>query len=276
MAKKEIAVTGTQLLDRSVAILKLLGEIGQAGASMAAIGEAMNLKQPTVHRIVTALERHGLVDRERETKRYRLGLALFAMGATAADGTGLRQVARPALMRLAAITGDSVFLMARAGFNTVCVDRQQGSYIIDSLTGHIGGQIPMGVGPASQAILAFLPEEEANVILSTNAPLYRSYGSLTVQKIRNNLEALKERRYALDEGELVAGISAIAVPILPPGRDAVAAIAINLTSARMTRERIPELVEMLTKEVREIEARLNPLEEQRLGTAAAAMVAPRR
>src|SRR5882757_4491156 len=105
MAKEEIAVTGTQLLDRSVAILKLLGEIGQAGASMAAIGDAMNLKQPTVHRIVTALERHGLVDRERETKRYRLGLALFAMGAAAADGTGLRQVSRPALMRLAAITG---------------------------------------------------------------------------------------------------------------------------------------------------------------------------
>jgi DNA-binding IclR family transcriptional regulator len=276
MAKDDTSPTGTQLLDRSVAILKLLGEVGQAGASMATIGEAMGLKQPTVHRIVTALERHGLVDRERETKRYRLGLALFAMGAAAADGTGLRQIARPALMRLAAITGDSVFLMARAGFNTVCVDRQQGTYVIDSLTGHIGGQIPMGVGPASQAILAFLPNSEADVILTTNAPLYKPFAALTIQSIKDNLARIRSDGYALDEGDLVAGISAIAIPILPPGRDAIAAIAINLTSARLSEKRIPELFTLLKKEVGEIEAQLNPLEEQHLGTAAAAMVPPRR
>ncbi|MBZ9792667.1 IclR family transcriptional regulator [Rhizobium sp. 3T7] len=259
MAKDEIAATGTQLLDRAVAILKYLGEVGQRGASMATIGEAMGLKQPTVHRIVTALERHGLVDRERETKRYRLGLALFSMGASAADGTGLRQLARPALLRLAAATSDSVYLMARAGFNTVCVDRQQGTYVIDSLTGHVGGQIPMGIGPASQAILAFLPPAEADVILDTNAVLYKKYGTFTSRKIKDALKKIREQGYALDDGELVAGISSIAMPILPPGRDAIASIAINLTSPRLTAERTPQLVSLLTREVREIEKQLNPL-----------------
>jgi DNA-binding IclR family transcriptional regulator len=52
---------------------------------MAEIGKAL-----TTDRIVTTLQRHGLVDRELHAKRYRLGLALFAMGGTAADGTGLR------------------------------------------------------------------------------------------------------------------------------------------------------------------------------------------
>ncbi|WFR97822.1 IclR family transcriptional regulator [Rhizobium tumorigenes] len=259
MANDDIAAKGTQLLDRAVAILKFLGDAGQGGASMATIGTAMGLKQPTVHRIVTALERHGLVDRERETKRYRLGLALFAMGVSAADGTGLRQLARPALLRIAAATNDSVFLMARAGFNTVCVDRQQGTYIIDSLTGHIGGQIPMGIGPASQAILAFLPLTEADVILETNAELYKKFGGLSSRKLRLLLAEVRERGYALDDGELVAGISAIAVPILPPGRDAIASIAINMTSPRMAAERIPELVDLLTREVRKIEEQLNPL-----------------
>jgi DNA-binding IclR family transcriptional regulator len=259
MAKDEAAATGTQLLDRAVSILKHLGEVGQGGASMAAVGEALKLKQPTVHRIVTALERHGLVDRERETKKYRLGLALFALGATAADGTGLRQLARPALLRLAAATGDSVFLMARAGFNTVCVDRQQGTYVIDSLTGHIGGQIPMGIGPASQAVLAFLPTAEADVILETNAPLYSKFGAFTPGKIKNHLAEIRKRGYAIDQGDLVAGIASIAVPILPSGRDAIASIALNLTSPRLTPKRVPELVELLTREVRDIEVQLNPL-----------------
>ncbi len=257
------AATGTQLLDRAVAVLKFLGEIGQEGATMAAIGDRFGLKQSTAHRIVSALERHGLVDRERETKRYRLGLALFAMGATAADGTGLRRLARPALMRLSAGTGDTVFLMARAGFNTVCVDRQEGTYVIDSLTGHIGGQIPMGVGPASQAILAFLPPREADVIISTNAPLYPRYGRLSETRVRDQVGAIRQQGYALDDGDLVAGISAIAVPILPKGRDAVASIAINMTSARLGPGRLDTLVDALTQEIRAIETALNPLEQVR-------------
>ncbi|KRB49194.1 transcriptional regulator [Rhizobium sp. Root708] len=276
MASDETGGTGTQLLDRAVSVLRFLGEAGHGGATMVMIRETLGLTQPTAHRIITALERHGLVDRERETRRYRLGLALFAMGATAADGTGLRVLARPALMRLSAATGDSVFLMARAGFNTVCVDRQQGSYMIDSLTGHIGGQIPMGVGPASQAILAFLPSAEATVITSTNAPLYRHYGSLTEGKVKSALDGIRQNGYAVDHGELVAGISAIAVPILPPGRDAVASIAINLTSARLSEERLPTLVDLIKAEVRTLEASLNPLEDAHLGSAAAAMVQARR
>jgi DNA-binding IclR family transcriptional regulator len=252
--------TGTQLLDRAVGILKYLGDIGEQGAKMSELADALGLKTPTAHRIVSALERHGLIERERATKRYRLGLALFALGATAADGTGLRRLARPALLRLAAETGDTVFLMARSGFRTVCVDRQQGSYMIDSLTGHIGGQIPMGVGPASQAILAFLSPLEAEVVIDTNAHLYGQYHGLTADGIRARLPEIRRNRYALDHGQLVTGISALAVPILPQGRDAIASIAINMTSARLQPDRLETLIESLRREVGAIERVINPLD----------------
>lgn len=252
--------TGTQLLDRTVGVIKLLGEFGDRGARMSEIAERLGLKTSTAHRIVTALERHGLIEREHATKCYRLGLALFALGATAADGTGLRKLCRPALLRLAGETGDTVFLMARSGLNVVCVDRQEGSYVLDSLTGHVGGQIPMGVGPASEAILAFLPEDEAEAIIEANAPLYARYQGLSAGKIRSQLPQIRAQRYALDQGELVAGISALAVPILPPKRDAVASIAINMTSARLGPERLNELLETLRAQVTRIEEAINPLE----------------
>ena len=252
--------TGTQLLDRTVAVIKLLGEVGEKGARMAEIAEGLGLKASTAHRIVSALERHGLIERERATKRYRLGLALFALGATAADGTGLRKLSRPALLRIAAQTGDTVFLMARSGFNVVCVDRQEGSYVLDSLTGHVGGQIPMGVGPASQAILAFLPTEEAEIIINANAALYERYNGLTPDSVRDRLPQIRAQRFALDHGELVRGISALAVPILPQGRDAIASLAINMTSARLEPDRLAELVALLKAEVAGIEQMINPLE----------------
>jgi DNA-binding IclR family transcriptional regulator len=253
--------TGTQLLDRTVAVIKLLGEVGEQGLRIADIAESLTLKTSTTHRIVTALERHGLIEREHATKRYRLGLALFALGATAADGTGLRKLCRPALLRIAGETGDTVFLMARSGFNTVCVDRQEGAYVLDSLTGHVGGQIPMGVGPASQAILAFLPQDEAEAIIVANTPLYLRYAGLDAAAIRARLPEIRKQRYALDHGELVAGISALAVPILPQGRDAVASIAINMTSARLEPDRLKQLVGLLRNEVQQVEEVINPLED---------------
>lgn len=256
----EQAATGTQLLDRTVSVIKLLGSFGEQGARISEIAESLGLKTSTAHRIVTALERHGLIERERSTKRYRLGLALFALGATAADGTGLRKLCRPALLRLANETGDTVFLMARSGLKVVCVDRQEGAYVLDSLTGHVGGQIPMGVGPASEAILAFLPEDETEAIIEANAPLYDRYRGLTADKIRRRLPQIRAQGYALDDGDLVAGISAVAVPILPPRRDAVASIAINMTSARLGPERLNGLLELLQTQVRRIEEAINPLE----------------
>ena len=257
--KKADPATGTQLLDRSVAILKYLGDIGQQGAKMAEIATAVGLTPPTAHRIIAALERHGFVEREVATRRYRLGLALFALGATAADGTGLRKFSRAALVRLAAETGDTVFLMARTGFNTVCVDRQEGSYMIDSLTGHVGGQIPLGIGSASQAILAFLPSDEAEAIIKANTAFYAKFG-LTARRVRERLPEIRELGFAFDDGELVAGISAIAVPILPQHRDAVAAITINMTSARLNKSRLNELVASLRREIGGIEKMINPLD----------------
>ena len=221
MAKGETRerASGAQLIDRAVAILTYLGDVGAEGAKSSTLAEALGLTQPTAHRIIGALERHGLIEREDSTKRYRLGLSLFVLGAMAADGTGFRRICHPALLRLAAETGDTVFLMARSGFNTVCVDRQEGSYMIDSLTGRVGGQIPLGVGPASQAILACLPPEEAAIILETNTSLYGRFNGLSAEEIADRLPTIREQGYAFDHGRLVEGISAIAVPIRPHGRD---------------------------------------------------------
>jgi DNA-binding IclR family transcriptional regulator len=250
--------TGTQLLDRAVAILNHLGEVGRAGARVSDIAEVFGLNMSTAHRIITGLERHRYVERDEETKRYRLGLALFALGAKAADTTGMRRVCHPALLRIAAETGDTVFLMARNGFNTVCVDRQDGGYRIDSLTGQVGGQIPLGVGPASQAILAMLPEKEAEIILSANQALYGRFNGLTVDQVKHELPIIRARRFAIDDGRLVEGISAVAVPVVVANGDVAGAIAINMTTARLKNRRVEDLVGTLRREIAEIEAKINP------------------
>lgn len=249
---------GTQLLDRAIGILNFLGDAGQEGERVSAIAEAVGLNGSTSHRIITALERHGLIERETSTKRYRLGLSLLTLGAKAADGTGLRNVCRPSLLRISAETGDTVFLMARSGFYVVAVDRQEGTYFIDSLTGAVGGKIPLGIGSGGEAILGFLPPAEAAVIGQVNMESYAQF-NVTFDQVTAECAAANGRGYSLDRGRLVDGISALAVPIRPQGRDVTAALAINMTSARLPDERIPGLVELLKREATIIESVISPL-----------------
>jgi DNA-binding IclR family transcriptional regulator len=58
------------------------------------------------------------------------------------------------------------------------------------------------VGPASQAIMALLPQDEANAIIEANAALYARYHGVGADKIRDSLPQIRERHYALDHGEL--------------------------------------------------------------------------
>ncbi|WP_051441046.1 DNA-binding IclR family transcriptional regulator (plasmid) [Ensifer sp. WSM1721] len=244
---------GTQLLDRSVALLNYLGEVGEKGARVHEMAKALGLTLTTTHRIASALERHLLFEKDPYTRRYRLGQSLYMLGAKAADGMGLLRCCRPAILRLAAQTENTVSLMARSGLNIVCIDRQQISYVINSLADHIGGQVPLGVGSASRAILAFMPPEEANGIIAANAHRYSTFNGLSADDIHHQLPAIRERGYVLDQDHPFDGISSLAMPIRPQRRNIMGALVINATSARMPQERIPQLLKSIKREVQTIE-----------------------
>jgi DNA-binding IclR family transcriptional regulator len=261
VAEKAVAsekTGGTQLLDRAISILSYLGECGTSGARGSQLAEACDLNISTVHRILSSLEQHGYIQRDPRSKNFRLGLALFALGAKAADSTGFRKLAHPSLLRIAAETGDMVFLMARDGFNTICVDRQESSYAINTLTGRIGGEIPLGVGPASQVILAFMPAEEAELIVQTNAPHYDRFNGLKAEEVLSKLPEIRNDGYALDHGHLVEGISALAVPIHLGTEGIAGSLSINMTSARLKEGRVEVLLALLQREAAKIGMAINP------------------
>src|SRR5690606_31297222 len=87
----------------------------------------------------------------------------------------IAELARPALIRLARETGDTVFLSVREGLDAICLERQVGSYPIKTLTLDVGDRRPLGVGAGSLALLAFLPEAEIAEIIASNEPRLVSY-----------------------------------------------------------------------------------------------------
>lgn len=250
-----------QVIDRAASLLRLLSGAGEAGLTLSALAEESRLNTATCHRILAALSQHGLVTRAAGGRRYRLGFTFFVLGHRAAEGTGLRRICRPVLTRLCAETGDTAFLMVRHNFQSICVDRRDGATLIQTVTGGIGGAAPLGIGPGSQAILAFLGADEIETILRHNAASFTAFQNHSFKSITESLKETRHYGYAQDLDTIIPGISGVAMPIRNPSGEAVASLGLGMLTSRLDATRLPRLVARLRIEVTALEAELNPLAE---------------
>ena len=68
MTDQEIKADGAQALDRALGILRLVGSRSKDGVRLADIVSQSNLAKPTVHRMLKALERNGVIEQSAEDR----------------------------------------------------------------------------------------------------------------------------------------------------------------------------------------------------------------
>ena len=260
---KDIANTdgpGVGGLQRAFAIIRLLAEAQAEGARVTQIAKSVGLTQATVHRTLQALIAQEVVEQDERSKHYRLSIGFFVLAARAGNPANLRDLCRPALLRLCASLGDTIFLLARSGFDAVCLDRSEGPFPIRSFTGDIGGRVALGIGQGSLAILAFLPEAEREEIISFNLPRVRELGVFDEVYLRTEIERVRARGYAAPNTGLLEGMAGVAVPVCDHQGRAVAALSVGTISARLSPDRLPTVVELLKREALAISPKINPFD----------------
>src|SRR5258708_22343253 len=86
-------------VDRAVAILDLLAQEGwRAGAEVA---RELGVHRSTALRLLATLERHGLVERDQRSAKYRLGGRLVQLASAVRGEADIRAAARPVCAALA-------------------------------------------------------------------------------------------------------------------------------------------------------------------------------
>jgi DNA-binding IclR family transcriptional regulator len=200
------------------------------------------------------------VEQDARSKRYRLTIDFFALAARSGDAMDLRALCRPALLRLSASLGDTIFLLVRSGFDAVCLDRSEGPFPIRSFTGDIGGRVALGVGQGSMAILAMLPEAEREEVIRFNLPRVRDFGVFDEVYLRTEIERVRQQGYAARSTGLLEGMAGVGVPVLDRDGRAIAALSVGTIASRLNDERLPTVVELLRREARAIGPRVNPFD----------------
>lgn len=217
-------------VDRAVAILDLLAAEGwSAGAEVA---RALGVHRSTALRLLATLERHGLVERDQRTAKYRLGGRLVQL-ASAARGEGdLRVAARPVCAALARRLGETVTLDVLDGDEIVPIEQASGSTSVVSIS-WLGTRSPAHCTASGKVILAFAPETVRARYLAR--PLERRTAHTIVDRgeLEAELTAAAATGFARTAEELEVGLSAIAVPVRAAGGEVVAALDVSGPAHRL-------------------------------------------
>jgi DNA-binding IclR family transcriptional regulator len=250
---------GTQSIDRTIGVLKHVVANGFHGLTVAELVDLSGLERPTVHRIVQALERQGLLKRPTGSKRYVLGDYCRQMAAAFADRVDLRTVCEPVLRGVSEETGNSTFLIARMGFESICLARVVGSYPVQVLTVNVGMRNPLGVGAGGLAILSTLPLDEQNECIRANAKRLGSYGSLSESTLRAFVRATQRRGHAVIGHYNAPGVIGIGMTMRNASGNVLGAITTSSVDSRMSREDQQNAALSIARQIERVQSRLDIL-----------------
>lgn len=227
--------------DTLFGVLRAVHELDGAGAT--AVADRLDIAKSTAHDHLTTLVDHEFLIKEGST--YRVGLKCLHYGIQAKNRIELADVAKPSLEQVAEETGEIAWLMVEEYGKGVYLEKAKGDRAVQPY-GEIGKRVPLHDIASGKAILAHLPEERVREIVSEQPLPNRTENTLSdIDELLADLEATRERGYALNDGETFEGFRAIASPIVHDG-DLLGSIAVSGPENRFRGERfteeIPEIV----------------------------------
>lgn len=243
-------------LDRVVAILDLLGESDDS-LSLAEICHRMELRKSTAHRALMALERTGLIERA-PGHRYRLGLKLYDMGNRAVEQIDLRERVHPFLHKLALRIGETVHLGVLHKTRVVYIDKVEPINRRVCISSRTGTSNPVYSTSLGKAILAYLPEIEANrVIAGIRFKTFTAKTLTSREELAQALERVRSRGYAIDDEEMEIGTRCVGAPIFDADQRPIAALSVSGSAARLAAHCVPSIAEHVMRCCSEVSAKLS-------------------
>jgi len=228
-------------VERAFEFLDLVAEAKPHGVTLTDLARASALPVSTCHRYVSTLVDLGALSKD-SAGRLFLGAKLLTLTQAALEGNTLRTQARPYLEQLAAVSGETVHLGAHTDHGIVYIDKIDSEQAV-RLVSRIGSVVPHYCTAMGKAVLAVLsPEERAPFLAKATA--HTSY-TLTGSNLDAEIQAIAERRWAIDEQENEEGVRCIGAAIVSPTGELLGAVSVSGPAGRFTRQLCADLAPLV-------------------------------
>jgi IclR family acetate operon transcriptional repressor len=245
-----VAARGTTAIDRGAELLVRVLESEQPVA-LADLASASGIPKSTASRLVSALERQGLVEQDGERGRLRPGPAILRVAERGLVQRSVVELAGPSLDALGEASGETINLAVPARHGVEHVAQVESRHFLGA-----GQWLGRSVGYHCTAVgKVFMAFGRATMPALTPARLTPRTITDTGQ-LRVELAKVRAGEFAEAVDELEVGLAAIAAPVRGAGGEVIAALSISGPTTRMTPGRIAELKPILIEEARNLSRRL--------------------
>ncbi|MFE2509068.1 IclR family transcriptional regulator [Streptomyces naganishii] len=219
------------------------------------IATRVGLHKSTVSRILATLEQDGLVERDPETRRFRLGLGVIAMAGPLLADLDVRRVAYPVLRELSRRTGETAALLLWNGSEAVCVEQVPSHHEVKHTT-PLGTRYNTAASSSVQVFLAQLPTYAAQALLTNGTVVFPGLDDATLDAYLVRLDEAGRRGYAANYGETSLQEVGVAAPVFDHRGDAAATVLISAPRFRVSPEQLPVFGEAVRNAADQVTQRL--------------------
>ncbi len=220
----------------AIQLLKSFSE-EQVDIGISELSRRLGVAKSTVHRLAATLVSEGVLEQDRETEKYRLGIALFRLGALVRRRMEVSNQARPYLYELREKTNETVHLAILDGAEIMYVYNLESTQAI-RMRSDLGVRKPAYCTAEGQAILAFQPSEVVDRVVAQSL-LPRTPQTITdPAKLLKALAVVRQRGCAIEDEESEIGMRCISAPIRNDAGDVVAAVGIAGPVTRLSKKAI--------------------------------------
>ena len=240
-----------QSLQRALQILDLFS-LNRPSLGISEISRLLNINKGTVQGLVQTLFSEGLLRQDEETRKYGLGVKLYELGITSAGSMEIN-------LRSSTIAHD---LAKRTGFlvRIGVYDKDSAFVTLDAyprsepfLFRQIGPRTPLYCTALGRAILAFLNKDEFETyFMQTDFISYTRNTITDRQELLKELEATRERGYAINREEHIFGRAAVGAPIFERQKKLCASACIVGNPNKILGQDMEYLAEEIKKATSEI------------------------
>jgi len=211
---------------RACNVMRMLAKEGD-GLRVGKIAKRLGIDRTTAYRILVTLESNGFLERNSDSKEYKLGVGAFEIGSAYLRATDLHSIARPVMIELAGRVQEGVHWAILSGDQAVCIDK------IDSprglgTTSKIGRSSALNAGSVGKTLLAFQPPEVREKLLETvHLDRFTDHTITSVEEMQKAIGTIRAEGYCISVGEGEEDMACVAAPIFNHSRQIIAGLSIG-------------------------------------------------
>jgi len=219
-------------VERAGDILFLMAENGET--SIAELARAIGSSGSVIHRILIALTRKGLVEQRPDTERYMLSWAVLRLSNALVGRSSLLTAALPFMSEIRDLTGETVCLGMRIGFDRIAIEQVEGKHELRWVA-NIGARLPLYAGATGKVLLAFMSEPDLDIYLAKTKLTKLAARTITDRNgLKREVAKIRADGYATSMDDRLDGLGGISAPILDRLGNATACLTVAGRSERLS------------------------------------------